>query len=222
MPLLSSASSSSPAELPGLSGWVASVMDSLGEPGVAALTALETVFPPIPSEVVLPLAGFLSRQGSLSLPLVLVAATVGSLVGALALYALGAWLGHDRATTVLARLPLVDREDVDRASDWFDRHGRAAVFFGRLVPGVRSLVSLPAGANRMPLPTFTLYTVAGSLLWNGLLVGAGAWLGDRWEQVDQYAGWIDKVFVAALVLVLAWAVVRRLRGRRAARAHERV
>ncbi|GAB4068168.1 hypothetical protein GCM10028777_26370 [Angustibacter speluncae] len=222
MPLLLSASSSSPAELPGLSGWVASVMDSLGEPGVAALTALETVFPPIPSEVVLPLAGFLTRQGSLSLPLVLVAATAGSLVGALALYALGAWLGHDRATAALARLPLVDREDVDKASDWFDRHGRAAVFFGRLVPGVRSLVSLPAGANRMPLPTFTLYTVAGSLLWNGLLVGAGALLGDRWEQVDQYAGWIDKVFVGALVLVLAWAVVRRLRSRRAAREHEQV
>lgn len=214
--------SSSPAELPGLSGWVASVMDSLGEPGVAALTALETVFPPIPSEVVLPLAGFLTRQGTLSLPLVLVAATAGSLVGALALYGLGAWLGHVRATAMLARVPLVDREDVDRASDWFDRHGRAAVFFGRLVPGVRSLVSLPAGANRMPLVTFTVYTLAGSLLWNGLLVGAGAWLGDRWDQVDQYAGWIDRVFVLALVAVVAWAVVRRLRGRRAQRDRARV
>ncbi len=208
-------SSSSPtSELQGLSGWVASVMESLGEVGVGALTALETVFPPIPSEVVLPLAGFLTRQGGLSLPLVLVAATAGSLVGALLLYGLGAWLGHERATTVLARLPLVDREDVDRASAWFDRHGRAAVFFGRLVPGVRSLVSLPAGATRMPLATFTLFTVAGSLLWNGLLVGAGALLGDRWEQVDQYAGWIDRVFVAALVLVVGWAVVRRLRARR--------
>lgn len=219
---LTASSSSSPADLPGLTGWVASVMDTLGELGVAALTALETVFPPIPSEVVLPLAGFLTRQGSLSLPLVLVAATAGSLVGALALYALGAWLGHDRATAVLARIPLVDREDVDRASDWFDRHGRAAVFFGRLVPGVRSLVSLPAGANRMPLLTFTVYTVAGSLLWNGLLVGAGAWLGDRWEQVDQYAGWIDKVFVGALVLVVAWAVVRRLRSRRGQRERQHV
>ncbi len=222
MHLLPTASSSSPDDLPGLTGWVASVMDALGELGVAALTALETVFPPIPSEVVLPLAGFLTRQGSLSLPLVLVAATAGSLVGALALYLLGAWLGHDRAAAVLARIPLVDREDVDRASDWFDRHGRAAVFLGRLVPGVRSLVSLPAGANRMPLVTFTVYTVAGSLLWNGLLVGAGAWLGDQWEQVDQYAGWIDKVFVGALVVVVAWAVLRRLRSRRAKRERQRV
>ena len=100
---------------------------------------------------------------------------------------------------MLSRIPLVDREDVERASAWFDRHGRAAVFFGRLVPGVRSLISLPAGASRMPLGRFAAYTTAGSLVWNGLLVGAGVWLGDRWEQVESYAGWLDRVFVAALV-----------------------
>lgn len=207
-----------PAELPGLTGWVAGVMNAMGEVGVGLLTALETVFPPIPSEVVLPLGGFLTRQGDLSLPWVLVAATLGSVVGALALYGLGAWLGHDRATAVLSRIPLLDRDDVERASGWFDRHGRSAVFFGRLVPGVRSLISLPAGANGMPVLQFTAYTTAGSLLWNGLLVGAGVWLGDRWEQVEAYAGLLDKVFIGALVVVVAWAVVRRLRSRRA-RAH---
>lgn len=205
-----------PAALPGLTGWVASVMNAMGEPGVGLLTALETVFPPIPSEVVLPLGGFLTRQGDLSLPLVLLAATLGSVLGALALYGLGAWLGRERATAALSRVPLVDRQDVERASAWFDRHGRAAVFFGRLVPGVRSLISLPAGANAMPLLQFTAYTTGGSLVWNGLLVGAGVLLGERWEQVESSASWLDRVLVAALVAVVGWAVWRRLRARRAA------
>lgn len=205
-----------PAALPGLTGWVASVMNAMGEPGVGLLTALETVFPPIPSEVVLPLGGFLTRQGDLSLPLVLLAATLGSVLGALALYGLGAWLGRERATAALSRVPLVDRQDVERASAWFDRHGRAAVFFGRLVPGVRSLISLPAGANAMPLLQFTAYTTGGSLVWNGLLVGAGVMLGERWEQVESSASWLDRVLVAALVAVVGWAVWRRLRARRAA------
>ena len=213
---MTSSGASDPADLPGLTGWVASVMDATGEPGVGLLTALETVFPPIPSEVVLPLGGFLTRQGDLSLPLVLLAATLGSVLGALALYWLGARLGRERATAALSRVPLVDREDVERASAWFDRHGRSAVFFGRLVPGVRSLISLPAGTNRMPVPQFVAYTAGGSLLWNGLLVGAGVLLGERWEQVDAYASWLDRALVAALVAVLVWAVWRRLRVRRAA------
>jgi len=167
--------------------------------------------------VVLPLGGFLTRQGDLSLPLVLLAATLGSVLGAVSLYGLGAWLGRERATAVLSRVPLVDREDVEHASAWFDRHGRAAVFFGRLIPGVRSLISLPAGANRMPLHQFVTYTTGGSLLWNGLLVGAGVLLGDRWDQVDSYASWLDRVLVLALVAVVGWAVWRRLRAHRAAR-----
>jgi membrane protein DedA with SNARE-associated domain len=203
-----------PSQLPGLTGWVASVMEAMEEPGVGLLTALETVFPPIPSEVVLPLGGFLTRQGGFSLPLVLLSATLGSVLGALALYGLGAWLGRERATAVLSRVPLVDREDVERASAWFDRHGRAAVFFGRLVPGVRSLISLPAGANGMPLVQFTAYTTGGSLVWNTLLVGAGVLLGDRWDQVEQYSSWLDRALIAALVGVVGWAVWRRVRARR--------
>jgi membrane protein DedA with SNARE-associated domain len=204
--------------LTGLSGWLASVMESAGEVGVGLLTALETVFPPIPSEAVLPLAGFLTRRGDLSLPLVLLAATVGSYVGALVLYGLGAWWGRERASRAIARIPLVDREDVDRASDWFDRHGRLAVFSGRLVPGVRSLISLPAGATRMPLVTFTVYTVAGSALWNGLLVGGGVWLGDRWDQVERYAGWLDVVVVVVAVLGVGWLVRKQVLKRRRARS----
>lgn len=167
------AAADSGQELPGLAGQVADVIENLGEIGVGVLTLVETIFPPIPSEVVLPLAGYLSDRGRLSLAGVLVAATLGSVLGALILYGAGARLGRTRSKRMMARLPLVDASDIDRAEGWFDRHGRAAVFFGRLVPGVRSLISLPAGGARMPMAQFLAMTTAGSLLWNSLLVGAG-------------------------------------------------
>lgn len=199
--------------LTGLSGLVADVIARLGEVGVGVATAVETVLPPVPSEVVLPFAGYLSQRGQLNLWWVIVAATVGSLVGALFLYALAARLGQRRATTVLARTPLLDREDVEKASAWFADHGRSAVFVGRLVPGVRSLISLPAGAQHMPLTTFVTYTTAGSLVWNALLVGCGWALGTQWDRVEQYAGWIDRVMIAVLVLVVGALAVRRYRRR---------
>lgn len=199
--------------LTGLSGFVADVIAAMGAWGVALLTFVETVFPPIPSEVVLPLAGFLSQQGRMGFASVLVAATAGSLLGALVLYWAGARLGAERSARLLARLPLVERSDVQRAEDWFARHGRSAVFFGRLVPGVRSLISLPAGASRMPLHTFTAYTLAGSGLWNSLLVGAGSALGTQWREVERYADVLDRVFIGALVLALVVVVTRRLRRR---------
>lgn len=204
-------------QLTGLTGFVADLMVRFGELGVGVLTLVETVFPPIPSEVVLPLGGYLTGRGELNLLLVLLAATVGSVLGALGLYWAGASLGYERTTRVLARLPLVDRDDVDSASRWFDRHGQGAVFFGRLVPGVRSLVSLPAGAAHMPVLRFTLLTTAGSLVWNAVLIGAGAALGTQYELVEQYAGWLDRILIAVLVLAVGWLVVRRVRKRRTAR-----
>jgi len=205
-----------PRGLSGLSGLIADVIQALGEPGVAVLTALETVFPPIPSEIVLPFAGYLAQRGELSLGGVLVAATLGALVGAVALYGFAARVGHERASALLARVPLVDREDVDRASEWFARHGRSAVLLGRLVPGVRSLVSLPAGAQRMPLARFVAYTAIGSLIWNSLLVGGGYALGTQWDTVQAYADWLDYLLIGALLLVIGWLAVRRLRARRGA------
>ena len=208
-------------ELTGLSGFVADVIRRLGETGVGVLAAVETVFPPIPSEIVLPFAGYLAQRGQLSLTWVLVATTVGALVGALALYGFAARVGQERASALLARLPLVDRDDVDRASAWFARHGRSAVFVGRLVPGVRSLVSLPAGAQRMPLGRFVVYTTAGSLVWNSLLVGCGYALGTQWDTVGAYADWLDRVLIGALVLVVGALAVRRVRKRRARTADDR-
>ena len=197
--------------LDGLTGFAARALDGLGEPGVGLLILLETVFPPIPSEVILPLAGFLATAGSMHLALVILAATAGSLAGALALYAAGAALGRERAIRLLARIPLLDREDLEGAGRWFSRHGGRAVLLGRLVPGVRSLISLPAGAERMPLPRFVLFTVAGSALWNGALIVAGAALGRHFELVDRYSGWLDAALVAALAVAIGALVVRRIR-----------
>lgn len=197
----------------GLSGIVVDVVERLGAVGAGLLTLVETVFPPIPSEVVLPLAGYLAGRGDLDFAAVLVAATIGSVLGALLLYAAGARLGRDRATALLCRLPLVEERDVLRAERWFDDHGRTAVLSGRLVPGVRSLVSLPAGAQRMPLWSFTALTTVGSLTWNTLLVGAGALLGRQWEVVEQYADVLNYAVTGVVVVLGTWFVVRRLRRR---------
>jgi membrane protein DedA with SNARE-associated domain len=204
------------AELSGLVGVATRVIAALGEAGVGVLTLVETVVPPIPSEVVLPLAGFIARQGELNLLLLVVASTLGAYTGALVLYLLAARLGPDRAIDVLARLPLVDREDFLRSTVWFMRHGRRSVLFGRLIPGVRSLVSLPAGAVRMPLGPFTLMTVLGSTVWNGLLIGLGWALGSRYELVEEYSGLLDLVVLSAAAGLVGWLVVRRVRRGRIA------
>ena len=204
-------------ELSGLVGWVLSVIDALGAVGVGLLVALESAFPPIPSEVVLPLAGFLAGQGRMGFAAVLIWATAGSVAGALALYGLGAALGADRLRRLADRIPLMDARDVDRAEDWFRRHGVWAVLLGRMVPGVRSLVSIPAGVERMPLWLFTLLTAVGSAVWNALFVGLGWVLGDRWQRVGEYSDLLNYVVVGAVVLVLAVVVARRLRRRRQGR-----
>ncbi|HEV7726963.1 MAG TPA: DedA family protein [Modestobacter sp.] len=189
-------------------------MDSLGALGVGLAILAETVIPPIPSEVVLPIAGYLAQTGRMHVVAVFLAATLGSLVGAALLYELGRVLGPERSRRVLGRLPLVDVEDVEKTFAWFERHGRSAVLIGRLVPVVRSFVSVPAGVVRMPWPQFLLYTAIGSALWNGLLIGAGMALGTQYEVVESYVGYLDWVLVAAAVGAVGWALVRHVRRRR--------
>ena len=190
------------------------LMQALGEWGVGLMIVLETVFPPIPSEVVLPLAGFLAKQGDMSLPLVIVTSTLGSYLGALLLYWLGFVLGRERAIRWLSKLPLVEKEDFERASDWFDKHGTPAVFFGRFVPGVRSLISLPAGAAKMNLLKFSVATIAGSAIWNGGLVLLGYALGSQYELVEKYSSWLNYAVYAVLAGLVIWLVVRRVRKNR--------
>jgi len=187
------------------------LMQALGEWGVGLMIVLETVFPPIPSEVVLPLAGFLAKQGDMSLPLVIVTSTLGSYLGALLLYGLGFALGRDRAIRYLSKLPLVEAEDFERATSWFERHGTPAVFFGRFIPGVRSLISLPAGAAKMNMLKFTVATILGSAIWNGALVLLGYALGSQYEVVERYSNWLNYAVYAVLAGLLVWLIVRRVR-----------
>jgi membrane protein DedA with SNARE-associated domain len=175
----------------GLTGTVLDAMDALGAVGVGLAILAETVVPPIPSEVVLPLSGYLAQTGRMSLVAAFLAATAGSLLGAALLYQLGAWLGPDRSRRLLARLPLVDAVDVERTFAWFERHGRAAVLLGRLVPVVRSFVSVPAGVVRMPWPRFLAYTLVGSAVRNGALLGSGAALGTQHQLVERWVGVLD-------------------------------
>ncbi|HZA71874.1 MAG TPA: DedA family protein [Propionibacteriaceae bacterium] len=203
-----------PLELTGLLGWAERVMNALGEWGVGVLVLLETVFPPLPSEVVLPLAGFVTSQGGMNLGLVIATSTLGAYLGALGLYGLGAALGQDRSIRLLAKLPLVDREDFERADSWFGRHGKGSIFFGRLIPGVRSLISLPAGAQRMNLVTFSIFTVAGSGMWNAILIGAGVALGTQYALVDRYSRYVNYALYAVIAGLLVALVVRRVRRAR--------
>jgi membrane protein DedA with SNARE-associated domain len=205
-------------QLNGLTGWVASVIESLGELGVGLLVALENLVPPIPSEIVLALAGFLAGEGKASLLLVFLAATAGSVVGAVALYWLGYSLGEERLRRWLDRIPLVDADDLEKADRWFERHERSAVLFGRCAPVVRSLISIPAGANRMPIPQFLLFTAIGSGVWNALFIGAGYLLGERWQQVDRYSHWFDYAIGAFFVVAVGGWVIKKVRKRRRAAA----
>lgn len=194
--------------------WVVGLMRTIGAPGVGAATLLETVFPPVPSEVVLPLAGFTASQGHYSFVSAVGWATAGSVAGALLLYWAGAAWGLDRLYALADRLPLVGHRDVERAIEWFDRHGRTAVLLGRMVPGVRSLISIPAGVQRMRLLPFVGYTTAGSLVWNAALIGAGYELGAQWHVVEGYVGDASNAIYVVLGLALGYVVLRRLlRGR---------
>jgi len=202
------------AEPTGVAGFAVDVMDKLGGFGAALLVGIDNIFPPVPSELVLPLAGFAASQGSISLVGAILWTTGGSVAGALIMYLLGAWLGRERARALLMRMPLMKAEDFDRTEKWFDRHGTKAVFFGRMVPVFRSLISLPAGVERMPLWKFTALTAAGSLIWNSGFVVAGYLLGESWQVVDQYAGWFQYVVLGLTVVAVVVFVTKRVRERR--------
>jgi membrane protein DedA with SNARE-associated domain len=202
-----------------LAEWVASVIQTLGYPGLTILVALETVFPPIPSEVILPFSGFLTGQGRFSFPAVLLATTAGSLAGALLLYGIGARVGQRRVHRFIARYghwALLTPADLARAEAWFDRYGAVAVFTGRLVPVVRSLVSIPAGYSGMPLGRFVVLTGAGSALWNGTLVALGWVLGENWTFLERYVGWLQYAVIALVAVVVIRFVWQRLGTRKAA------
>lgn len=197
----------------GLVDWTTRVVETLGYGGVAGLVALENLFPPIPSEVVLPLAGFVSGRGDASFGGMVLAATIGSMLGAIILYGIAAGVGPVRLRRFVVRFGGwfgLDEADLDKTEEWFDRRATLAVLLCRCVPLMRSLVSIPAGFRRMPMGRFSLYTLIGSLVWNIALIGAGYALGDRWEQAENPLGMFQKVVVAVIVVAVAWFVWRRM------------
>jgi Uncharacterized membrane-associated protein len=190
---------------------VVGLMDLIGAPGAGVAIALENLFPPLPSEVILPMAGLAAARGSFTLFEALLWTTAGSVVGAFALYGLGAWLGLARLRAIADRLPLIDVSDVDGTVAWFRRHGGKAVFFGRMLPIFRSLISIPAGVARMPLWRFGLLTLAGSLVWNSVFVLSGYYLGAQWHIVEEYAGILQYIVIGAAVAALGWFTLSRVR-----------
>lgn len=207
----------------GVTGWLIAAMQDLGGPGAALVVAFESVCPPLPSEIILPAAGFAAGSGTMTLVGAILWTTLGSLVGALALYALGARLGRTRMRAVFARIPLVKISDIDRAEAWFARHSTAAVFFGRMIPMLRMFISLPAGVERMRLSTFVALTTLGSMIWNGVFVLGGYTLGQHWYLVEGYAGVFNRgIAILASLAVVSFIGVRLFRNRRARRRAEAV
>jgi membrane protein DedA with SNARE-associated domain len=199
-----------------LATWVQDVIDRLGAVGVALLVVLENVFPPIPSEIVLPFAGFVAQRGDGSVLVMIVAATIGAVVGALVLYGVAALIGPARLTAFISRFGRwfgVKPADLARAEAWFDRHAVAAVLLGRCVPLIRSVVSVPAGFRRMRLAPFVVLTAIGSAVWNTALIGAGAILGDQWERVEPYVAVLQWIVIASIVLLVGRFALTKLRSR---------
>lgn len=193
-----------------LQTWSEKIMLALGYPGIFLVMFLECVFPPIPSEVVMPLAGFLVAQGRFNFFWVIVAGTLGSLAGALLLYWLGSWADEAivrRWTRKYGKWLQINEADIDRVMAWFSRFGQPVIFFGRMVPIIRSLISIPAGLDHMKMGAFLLYTTAGSVIWNLLLTYGGMLLGENWEVI---LGWLDAyenvVLILLVVLLFAFAI----------------
>ena len=201
------------SSLPAVSDWVVDVIERLGAVGVGLLIFLENVLPPIPSEVILPFAGFTAQQGDLNVVSAWIAASAGSLAGALLLYGIGASIGEDRLRELSRKRWFVffGEKDFDRGDRFFERHGAQVVFFARFIPLVRSVVSVPAGIERMPLGRFAVLTLAGSAIWNAVFIGAGWVLGDNWDVIEGYMGPLSYLVVALLGVAAVVLVVRKVR-----------
>jgi len=197
-----------------ISEWVLAIMAKFGYLGIIFAMFAENVFPPIPSEVIMPAAGFAVARGDLNLLLVIVAGTLGSVLGAIPLYYFGSLFNNQRLidfTEKYGKYVFVKPDDVISADDWFNKHGKKAVFFGRMVPGIRSLISIPAGMNKMPLLPFIILTTAGAAIWTTLLTLAGYHFGQNYEVIEKFLAPYSKIFLgAAIVIVIIWLLRRRM------------
>ncbi len=190
--------------------WIANTLAQSGYFGVALLMFLENIFPPIPSELIMPLAGFVAARGELNLWGAIAAGVLGSILGALPWYGAGRWLGSERLTRLAdrhGRWLTISGNEVSAAERWFNEHGRVSVLVGRLVPTVRTLISVPAGIVRMPFVPFLAYSTIGTLVWTGALAGAGYLLEGQYERVASYVNPISTAVVVAIVLFYVYRLI---------------
>ncbi|WP_407272407.1 DedA family protein [Radiobacillus sp. PE A8.2] len=192
------------------------VMNQYGYMGIMFLIALENIFPPIPSEVILTFGGFMTTTTNLSIVGVVLASTAGSLIGAIVLYGIGLQLNVERLEKIVeqwGRFLRLKKEDIHKADAWFDKYGPWTVFFCRFVPLIRSLISIPAGMSNMNLGLFLLFTTLGTLIWNTVLVYLGASVGASWDVIVGYMSVYSKVIYAVLVILVIWLVYMYVKKR---------
>ncbi|KAB5607554.1 DedA family protein [Bifidobacterium jacchi] len=195
-----------------ITDWLVGLMETIGGIGVALAIALESIFPPIPSEVILPLAGFTAARGTLNLVEAIIWATVGSLLGAWALYGIARWVGLHRIHKAADKIPGVSRHDVNKANEWFTKYGTWSVLIGRVIPVVRSLISIPAGFNRMNFIQFSGWTLLGSAVWNTILVSAGYMLGDSWCSILGVLGVFEDVVIVVFIVAIVGFIAYKIRS----------
>lgn len=200
-----------------MENWITEIMDGYGYAGIFLLIALENLFPPIPSEVILTFGGFMTTASDLTILGVIAVSTAGSVAGAICLYGIGRLLSASRLEAIVTRYGKILRlkpEDIRKAERWFEKHGYWAVLFGRLVPLIRSLISIPAGSTSMRFLPFLLLTTLGSLIWNSVLVYIGAAVGASWETIVGYMDIYSNVVYVLLALAIAafgyWFVRNRM------------
>ncbi len=201
-----------------MQAWIISIMSKYGYIGVFLLILIENIFPPIPSEVILPFSGFMTTVTTMNIFGVVTSATFGSVMGAVILYELGRVLNVDRIKKIVARWGYILRlteEDIDKTNNWFQKHGYGAVFFGRMVPIIRSLISIPAGMAKMNMPKFILYTTLGTVIWNFALVFAGTLLGESWEKILDFMNvYSEFTYFVLAFLVIIFIVVYIIKRRK--------
>ena len=197
---------------------IINIMEQVGYLGVFLLIAIENIFPPIPSEVILVFGGFMTTYTSLNIPIMILAATLGSLLGAIVLYYIGKIFNKEILKRIvngkIGKVLRLKASDIEKADKWFDTKGNKTVFFCRFIPIVRSLISIPAGMSEMPMQKFLLYTITGSLIWNTVLIIVGSIVGDKWETIVGYLDNFSNIILIILVIIFVvamyyWFVIRK-------------
>lgn len=213
MTMLAAASDGQASALGTLGQWVIDFVDKVGMPGLWLLILGENILPVVPSEIVLPLAGLASSQGQMPLWLTILGTTIVSTLGALVVYELGRLFGHDRLIRWADKIPFLSAHEIERTTKWFHKHGEKAVFFGRMLPVFRVLISIPAGIERMHWWKFALLSMLGSGIWNAIFICAGFYLGEQWTVILGYAHILQWIVIAVVVILIVWWLVMKFRAR---------